>query len=255
MSSQELFNDSSGNEESCDEQPMTYKQFVATSKRSRCFERSKVVLQTSCSSDEEESPPRSRLKRVGNRNGTFPETLLNRSSSAAAANGAVQPNIRESHRPPSKSANSKNGPEQRHATPYARSVSKTANYYGRKRSALGEITNGRTSSESNHSGKENVTTTCSSPSQSLTSLETALLETNQLLRHVIKRVDNCEKHIKSFEKKFDEAATSSTSAESTPSRKKEVPEEVRVCSRSCIRNSSMYEMFVFLICAHTYWLL
>jgi hypothetical protein len=47
------------------------------------------------------------------------------------------------------------------------------------------------------------------------------------LRHVIKRVDNCEKHIKSFEKKFDEATTSSASAGSTPSRKKEVPEEVR----------------------------
>jgi hypothetical protein len=50
------------------------------------------------------------------------------------------------------------------------------------------------------------------------------------LRHVIKRVDNCEKHIKSFEKKFDEATTSSASAGSTPSRKKEVPEEVRVCT-------------------------
>ena len=169
---------------------------------------------------------------MGNQSRTFPETLLNRSSSAAA--NAVQTNIREreSHRPPSKSANSKNGPEQRHAIPYARSVSKTANYYGRKRPTLAEITNERTGSESNHNEKENVTT--SSPSQSLTSLETALLETNQLLRHVIKRLDNCEKHIKSFEKKVDEATTSSTSAGSTPSRKKEVPEEVRVCSRSCI---------------------
>ena len=200
MSSQELFNDSSENEESCDEPPMTYKQFVATSKRSRRSERSKVVLQTSCSSDEEESPPRSRPKCVGNQRRALPETPLNRSSSNAGAYVAVRTNIRETCRPPSKSANSNNGPELGRGTPYARSSSKTANYYGRKRPTLAEITNERAGSESNHREKENVTT--SSPTQSLTGLETALLETNQLLRHVIKRVDNCEKHIKSFEKKL-----------------------------------------------------
>lgn len=71
-----------------------------------------------------------------------------------------------------------------------------------------------------HSEKEN--------SQGVTRIEKALLETNQLLKHVIRRVDKCEKQIKSFENKFDEVTTCSSSV-SIPLRKKAiVPEEVRV---------------------------
>lgn len=76
-----------------------------------------------------------------------------------------------------------------------------------------------------HSEKEN--------SQGVTQLSgigKALLETNQLLKHVTRRVDKCEKEIKFFENKFDEVTTcsSSTSAVSIPLRKKAiVPEEVR----------------------------
>ena len=66
---------------------------------------------------------------------------------------------------------------------------------------------------------------------SLGEIGKVLLETNQLLRGVLKRVDNCEKQIKSFENKLGEAVGSSapSSSGSTPSRKKaQVPEEVRV---------------------------
>ena len=56
---------------------------------------------------------------------------------------------------------------------------------------------------------------------SFTGSEKVLLETNQLLRHVIKCVEKCEKQIKLFESKFDKVTTcsSSTFAFSTPSRK------------------------------------
>lgn len=214
MSDHNLFSE---NEESCDDLPMTYKQFVVSSKRSRCPERRRVVLETSCSSDEEESPPRSRAKRMGNQpketTTTVVETPKNRLSSSTT--GAGPTTIRE--RSQSSLKTTSNGPEQR-VTPCARSSTTP------RRPMLTEITNSRTAAQ-----KENG---CTRPqNQSLNSIEVALLETNQLLRHVIKRVDNCEKQIKSFEKKFDEATTScsSTSAGSTPSRKKEVPEEVRVC--------------------------
>jgi len=71
----------------------------------------------------------------------------------------------------------------------------------------------------------------SADTQSLASIEMALLETNKLLRGVLNRVDKCEKQIKSFESKLNDTASSSTSTSvgCTPSRKKaQVPEEVRV---------------------------
>lgn len=97
------------------------------------------------------------------------------------------------------------------------------------RSTLHDATN-RSLSGGSHiqSGKENVSD--SAQSRSFSGIEKVLLETNQLLKHVIKRVDKCEKQMKSFESKLDEVTTcsSSTSAASTPSHKKLVPEEVRV---------------------------
>ena len=234
MSDHELFSE---NEESCDDWPMTYEQFVTSSKRSRFPDR-RVVLQTSCSSDDEESPPRSRAKRMGNQPKeptAIIEAPKNRSSLTTAGYGAGN---RESSQSSSKTAS--NAPNQR-STLYARSSVKTTTPRGHKRPTLTHVTLTDSTNARSAAEKENGCT--NSQNKSLSSIEVALLETNQLLRHVIKRVDNCEKQIKSFEKKFDESTTScsSTSAGSTPSRKKEVPEEVRVC---CAYKSSCYHLYI-----------
>ena len=182
MSDKDLFNAPGSEESDVDEnrgtyeKPMRYKNFklCPTSRR-----RSRVVLQTSCSSEEDDSPPRSRAKPV-------PEISHQKSSDSATA----------THR--------------------------SAAVRGGKVPLLN--TTNRPTEARIYREKENKT-----QDHSFTGIEKVLLETNQLLRHVIKRVDKCEKQIKSFESTFDEVTgSSSTSAVSTPSRKKSIPEEVRV---------------------------
>ena len=72
-----------------------------------------------------------------------------------------------------------------------------------------------------------------SQSQSPATIEGFMQVTNKLLRSVLKHMASCEKQIRVFENKFDEATSisASTSSKSARSRKKEVPDEVRV--RNC----------------------
>ena len=157
-----------------DEAPVRYKDVKLHTASRR---RSRVVLQTSCSSEEEDSPPRSRA-RIRAKPPPEQESAISTHRSGTVRGGKV-PLVETTNRP-----------------------SGTRVYVEKENNAQGH---------------------------SFTGIEKALLETNQLLKHVIKRVDKCEKQIKSFESKFDEVTcSSSASIVSTPSRKKGVPEEVRV---------------------------
>ena len=193
MNDKDLFNAPGSDESDVDEnrgtyeKPMRYKHFklCPTSRQRSCVvlqtscSSEEDDIQTSCSSEEDDSPPRSRAKPV-------PEISHQKSSDSATA----------THR----SAAVRSG-----------------------KVPLLNTTNRPTEARI-YREKENKT-----QDHSFTGIEKVLLETNQLLRHVIKRVDKCEKQIKSFESTFDEVTgSSSTSAVSTPSRKKSIPEEVRV---------------------------
>ena len=85
MSGEELFNESSIHEDSDIESvtTLTYKEFVSASKGGRLSGRRRIVLQTSCSSDDDDYPPRSKPKGtadVGVRPTAFSVTPRGRSS-------------------------------------------------------------------------------------------------------------------------------------------------------------------------------
>lgn len=72
-----------------------------------------------------------------------------------------------------------------------------------------------------HFGKENAEQNANDD------LMKAVLETNNLVKGLVKRVDSCKKRMLNMEVKLD-GCSSSSSCSSTPSRKKAVPDEVRV---------------------------
>ena len=206
MSGEDLFNESSVQEDSDIESvtPMTYKEFVSASKSGHLSGRRKIVLQTSCSSDDEDFPPQSKPERtvdVSAKYTTFPVTPRGRSS-LSKPNGGI-----------------------------SRESSKATSFNGRKRTfeSLENEIQPTTSNQSSHSLAKKMKVP-QAQSQSLATIEGFMQETNKLLRCVLKRVDSCEKQLHSFEKKLDEATSSSasTGSKSAQSRKKEVPDEVRV---------------------------
>ena len=85
MSGEELFNESSVDEDSDIDgvTPLTYKEFVSASKGRRLSGRRRIVLQTRCSGDDEDFPPQSKPKRtvdIGVKPTAFPVTPRGRSS-------------------------------------------------------------------------------------------------------------------------------------------------------------------------------
>ena len=67
------------------------------------------------------------------------------------------------------------------------------------------------------------------PANELQGIHSALLQQTELLKGLLNQMEKCKNRMESVEKKFDSGPTSSSSC-STPSRKRIVPEEVRVRS-------------------------
>ena len=203
--SEDLFDESSiqGDSDIEGGTSLTYKEFVSASKSGRLSGRRRIVLQTSCRSDDEDSPPQSKPERtvdVGVKYIAFPVTPRGRPSLSEPKGGI------------------------------SRKSSKATNCNSRKRtfeSLDNEIP--LTPNQSSGSLVKEMQDP-QSQSQSLAKIEGFIQETNKLLRSVLKRVDSFEKQIHIFEKKIDETTSSSasTGSKSAHLRKKEVPDEVRV---------------------------
>ena len=196
------------------ESPMSYKEYVALSKsssslkRRRHPERPPVVLQTSCSSEDDDYAPLSKTKydqrgsRVNYGRRPPPSRLKADQQSSGVDNG------RRSHLGPKVPST---GTKDKVHTP------------------LTDVTNTNPSKSTNSVEEGSDRKNESADTHSLAGIEKALLETNQLLRGVLKRVDKCEKQIKSFETKLNETSSTSSGPGCTPSRKKgQIPEDVRV---------------------------
>ena len=81
----------------------------------------------------------------------------------------------------------------------------------------------------NSDSKKASTPSHQQSSTELQDIHTALLHQTELMKGLLKRMERCENRMESVENKFDSGPTSSSSC-STPSRKRRVPEEVRVSS-------------------------
>ena len=81
----------------------------------------------------------------------------------------------------------------------------------------------------NSDSKKASTLSHQQSSNELQDIHTALLHQTELMKGLLKRMERCQNRMESVENKFDSGPTSSSSC-STPSRKRRVPEEVRVSS-------------------------
>lgn len=81
----------------------------------------------------------------------------------------------------------------------------------------------------NSDSKKASTPPCQQSSTELQDIHTALLHQTELMKGLLKQMERCENRMESVENKFGSGPTSSSSC-STPSRKRRVPEEVRVSS-------------------------
>lgn len=90
----------------------------------------------------------------------------------------------------------------------------------KRRESVGNTPTTKTAVPPRHFGKENAEQNANDD------LMKAVLETNNLVKGLVHRVDSCEKPMLSMEVKLD-GCSSSSRCSSTPSRKKAVPDEVR----------------------------